>query len=114
MSGDNTPTNPTQYIGYSNRCPKIKSSIYGMIFILHSNLMFTSYTGGKAYITQPNTIIVDLLKIMTDEIYLLYQRGCRNVQIDEPMLPSIADSVSVSQAIAMVNKITGCFEVNIR
>ena len=49
---------------------------------------------------------------MRDEIYLLYHSGCRHLQIDEPMLSSIADSTSMSQALAMVKKITVCFEVH--
>ena len=59
-----------------------------------------------------SSIIQDLLRLMRDEIYLLYHSGCRHLQIDEPMLSSIADSTSMSQALAMVKKITVCFEVH--
>ena len=44
---------------------------------------------------------------------MLYGRGCRHVQVDEPLLTHIAFTAGASEAINMVKRIARCFEVRL-
>jgi len=43
---------------------------------------------------------------------LLYSKGCRHVQVDEPYLADIGESVGASEFIGKMKKMAACFEVS--
>lgn len=58
-------------------------------------------------------MVQDLTYLISREVAILHSKGCRHVQVDEPLLMSIASTSTASETISMVKKIALCFDVSL-